>query len=1031
MTTEASWLCKRIALGTAVLLTGAALAGSEPIQAVTPAYADGAAQIGVGSGSVAVTATGTYNVNAATQLFDQVNAVRESAGLDKLSWSPALQVVAQGRAAQVAVMGSGSTAGPSQATAENVTISTSGADLTALAGDWLTDNGSANYQNVIGSSAAVGISVFTADDGTLALVAEFGPEDGTQATPVDGFQTVALNVAPSDLTVHVTSDAESLEVGAVANLNATVLLRGTAPVQLAQAPVWSSSDPSVLSVEGAGLSATATAQAAGSAQAVLASADGTPLGSVAITVNQTQSEPAEEEPAPAEPGSDNETQPDGTEPEPDGTEPGSGSGEEGDNAGSNGAEEPGNEPTPDAGNEPDGDGSTPDSPEGDGEGDGASNPEDSGETGQTPGNQPTDQPTEDNEGEGNESTTDVPSDNPDQGEGEDQPSGSDENPTPGTETGDGIKDEGDSNVPDVPAQPDADQPNTDNQEPGSNESQKPADGTGSESDPNGVPNEGDSTETPDDSNQQTIPVVSSFVEPEVYYALSGAELKDIPNTVQVVNPDGTEGTITVEWKFPEDMKPDDKGVLIGTADVVVEKDRTSEVVDDSKIEPETIHQVVQFVTSYRVEQVELDKDSDASTIDAKVYGSYAAPGTDADAANIPEFEIPVTWDKIPADATANVGPFSLKGTVNGNFSVEAEVSVVEKTPTAVKIDPLDQVTTQAGTEPILPTTVMVVWSDGSQKSAKVVWDDIPKDAYAQAGKTFQVNGTVDGTDLTATVDVKVIEAAPTVESVEASTVETYVGTAPKLPESLKVTWSDGTSTDEKVNWVEVPASSYTKEGTVSVSGTLAEHPNVTVSCTVKVLPLTITAIQRPAAVSTDAGVAPVLPATVQVTYSDGSVKTESVSWAPIDEASYHNAGTFDVEGTVNGTDLTTSITVNVAKPRITGVQNNLVIETTAGTAPVLPKTASIRWSNGDVTDEAVTWDAVDQSSYAKAGSFKMRGTVAGQTVYCTVNVAAKNAVVQTGDNSVPIPAIVGGAVAGVAIIAAAVALIVRARKGSK
>ena len=79
---------------------------------------------------------------------------------------------------------------------------------------------------------------------------------------------------------------------------------------------------------------------------------------------------------------------------------------------------------------------------------------------------------------------------------------------------------------------------------------------------------------------------------------------------------------------------------------------------------------------------------------------------------------------------------------------------------------------------------------------------------------------------------------------------------------------------------------------------------------------------------------------------------------------------------------------------------------------MLPKTASIRWSNGDTTDEAVTWDAVDAASYAQAGTFKARGTVAGQTVYCTVNVAARNAVVQTGDNSVPVAAIVAGAVAG-------------------
>ena len=170
--------------------------------------------------------------------------------------------------------------------------------------------------------------------------------------------------------------------------------------------------------------------------------------------------------------------------------------------------------------------------------------------------------------------------------------------------------------------------------------------------------------------------------------------------------------------------------------------------------------------------------------------------------------------------------------------------MVEKAPTAVKAETPEPATTQAGTAPILPASVMVVWSDGSQKSADVTWDNIPEEDYAQAGKTFQVDGTVEGTDLTVTIDVKVVQAAPAVEAVEATTVETYVGTAPKLPESVKVTWSDDTTTEEKVSWVEVPASSYSKEGTVSVSGTLESYPNVTVSCTVKVLPLTIVSVER-------------------------------------------------------------------------------------------------------------------------------------------------------------------------------------------
>ncbi len=1010
MTNDASWLCKRIAVGTAVLLTGAALVAGEPVQTLTPAYADDA-QISVGTGSVTVTASGTYNVDAATQLIDQINAVRETAGLQKLAWSSSLQVLAQGRAAQVAFMGSDAPAAPSQATAENIVMSTSGADLTALITDWLSDNGTSNYQNVVGNSTAIGISVFTADDGTLAVVAEFGSDDGAQATPLNGTQTVALNVAPSDLTAQLESDASQLEVGGTANLNATVFLNGTAPVQLAQPPLWASSDPAVLEVSGSGLTATASAVAAGNAQATLSLADGTSLASVAIAVSPAEDATTEEtpsEPAPAEPDTSGTT---------DESTGGESSVEGGDQVDATVPDVPANPETPEQ-TQPDTAGDEADTPSDNVPSDNpADEPDGSADDAQTP------------EQGGNSDDTADKADDESNGNGQSgtptEPEGTDDAQTPETPA------DGSETLP--PTQGGEDQV-TGDQTDAADTPADPADGDSTDSNEDGT-DEGDSEESADDgdSDQESLPVVADFTDPEAYYVQSEFDtedlLKTIPTTVNVIETNGEEGTIDVEWKFPEDMKPDDKGVLVGTATVAVQKARTSDVVDNSEINTATITQVVQFVTSYRVTQAEVEEGSTDSTVNAEVYGSYTPTGAASD--TTPEFEIPVTWDAIPAGATDKAGEFALKGTINGNFSVETTVNVVEKTLTAVKADALEPVTTQAGTAPILPASVMVVWSDGSQKSANITWDEIPETDYAQGGKTFQVNGTVDGTDLTVTVDVKVVEAAPTVEAIEATTVETYVGTAPKLPESIKVTWSDGTTTDEKVTWMEVPASSYTKEGTVSVSGTLEDYPNVTVSCTVKVLPLTIVSVEQPAAVNTEAGTAPVLPTTVNVTYSDGSVKAEPVSWSPVDPASYHNGGTFTVEGTVNGTDLTTSITVNVAKPRITGVQNNLTVETTAGTAPVLPKTASIRWSNGDATDEAVTWDAVDASSYAQAGSFKVKGTVAGQTVYCTVNVAAKNAVVQTGDNSVPVAGIVAGAVAGVVIIAAAVALIVRARKNSK
>jgi len=53
-------------------------------------------------------------------------------------------------------------------------------------------------------------------------------------------------------------------------------------------------------------------------------------------------------------------------------------------------------------------------------------------------------------------------------------------------------------------------------------------------------------------------------------------------------------------------------------------------------------------------------------------------------------------------------------------------------------------------------------------------------------------------------------------------------------------------------------------------------------------------------VETEVGIPPVLPTVVEAVYSDGSVIELEVTWDPIDESDYAKAGTFTVEGTVEG-----------------------------------------------------------------------------------------------------------------------------------
>ena len=119
---------------------------------------------------------------------------------------------------------------------------------------------------------------------------------------------------------------------------------------------------------------------------------------------------------------------------------------------------------------------------------------------------------------------------------------------------------------------------------------------------------------------------------------------------------------------------------------------------------------------------------------------------------------------------------------------------------------------------------------------------------------------------------------------------------------------------------------------------------------------------------------------------------------------------------------------------INGIQNNLTVTTTAGTAPTLPATASVRWSDGSTTNETVTWNAPANYAdlYAKAGTFEVTGTVQGHNVKCTVTVTAaanqpQNGIAKTGDTTDNTPIYIAAGV-GVVVVVLAIVLILKSRK---
>lgn len=110
--------------------------------------------------------------------------------------------------------------------------------------------------------------------------------------------------------------------------------------------------------------------------------------------------------------------------------------------------------------------------------------------------------------------------------------------------------------------------------------------------------------------------------------------------------------------------------------------------------------------------------------------------------------------------------------------------------------------------------------------------------------------------------------------------------------------------------------------------------NVTLKSAAPPVPVTVTGL-TPASVTTTAGQAPVLPAIVSAAYSNGTTAELAVVWDAIAPSSYAGAGSFQVNGTVEGTTIKAVANVTVLAPpapalpedvsgRVSGVKDGVV-----------------------------------------------------------------------------------------------------------
>ena len=164
----------------------------------------------------------------------------------------------------------------------------------------------------------------------------------------------------------------------------------------------------------------------------------------------------------------------------------------------------------------------------------------------------------------------------------------------------------------------------------------------------------------------------------------------------------------------------------------------------------------------------------------------------------------------------------------------------------------------------------------------------------------------------------------------------------------------------------------------------------------------------PVEITTYAGVAPQLPATVTAQVNIGPDQEMDVVWDAIEPSQYAQAGTFTVSGTVEGQTLKPQATVTVLG--VAAVQTVSAV-TVEKTLPALPGKVDVYFHNGTVQNLPVVWDAMAPSDFVGDGAMvTVSGTITlGEGVTCTatakVRVAAGTVtenLALAGNNTLPL-----------------------------
>lgn len=286
--------------------------------------------------------------------------------------------------------------------------------------------------------------------------------------------------------------------------------------------------------------------------------------------------------------------------------------------------------------------------------------------------------------------------------------------------------------------------------------------------------------------------------------------------------------------------------------------------------------------------------------------------------------------------------------------------------------------------------VKVKWSDGTEGSAFVQWDEKSIETFASATEESEIaitgqirGGYANGQwfSLAEPFDVAgvlKVYAPRTTGGTQWST-WTAAGFAPTLTSSVSVYYSNGESRTCPVVWNEISEDQYQNAGTFIVEGHIKDCPSMLVYCTVYVR--AVKSVQTELTCTTLTGEVPSLPYSASVVFDNGATEQVPVSWDPVDASLYSKVGTFTVKGKLNGFDnREVTCTVTVKDPKDVLDLNSLRFERVVGDNTPLSTYVyfPVTQSNNTIYSHGyqVTWDNADVSQFQKAGTYTVTGTLA-------------------------------------------------------